>query len=231
MEEIKGRLNEAINYLAEVGLLNGKEIVKDIAAKTGFHPGKVREARRGIRRSLTEKFVERFCMVYGNVLSSQWIWYGVGDMLKSNEEISTSQKNQKMVKLPSDSDETTRPRLPVAAEAGHLTEFIDGVMSYQCEHLPVIRRFPDYDFTVLIRGNSMEPKYEGGDEIALKKATIIEWGKDYVLDTADGPIFKKIYDADENIRCVSYNKEEYPDFFIPKSSIYGYYKFVGLIRI
>ena len=126
--------------------------------------------------------------------------------------------------------ENTKPRLPVTAAAGHLSEYVEGVMRHQCEEIPIVRVFPSYDFTMIIRGNSMEPKYEGGDEIALRKANIIEWGKEYVLDTEDGAIFKRIYDEGDNIRCVSYNSEEYPDFLVPKSSIYGFYKQVGLLR-
>ena len=225
--ERKERFEEAINYLFNKNLMDAKDINKDISNKTGLHINTVREARRGTDRALTEKFVKKFCLVYGNVISNVWIWDGTGEMLtQQNPEYRPS-----VTKLPSDFDDITRPRLPVTANAGHLTEFIEGVKSYQCERMPIIRRFPDYDFTMFIRGNSMEPKYEGGDEIALKKATIIEWGKDYVIDTEDGPIFKKIYDAEENIRCVSYNKEEYPDFLVPKSSIFGFYKFVGLVRI
>jgi phage repressor protein C with HTH and peptisase S24 domain len=126
----------------------------------------------------------------------------------------------------------TKPRLPVSAAAGSLAEYSQGVLREQCEQMPIIRNFPDYDYTMFIKGNSMEPKYESGDEIAIKKAEyIIEWGKDYVLDTQDGVIFKKIYEDGENIRCVSYNHEEYPDFLVPKSIIYGYYKFVGLVRV
>ena len=125
----------------------------------------------------------------------------------------------------------TRPRLPVYASAGRLTTYIEGVMRDQCEELPLIRNVSDYDFTMQIKGNSMEPKYESGDEIALKKAnTIIEWGKDYVLDTEDGVIFKKIYDDGDNIRCVSYNHDEYPDFLVPKTAIYGFYRFIALVR-
>ena len=130
------------------------------------------------------------------------------------------------VKLP------TKPRLPVSASAGSLSQYSQGVLLEQCEQMPIIRNFPDYDYTMFIKGNSMEPKYESGDEIAIKKAEfVIEWGKDYVLDTEDGVIFKKIYDEGANIRCVSYNHDEYPDFLVPKEIIYGYYKFVGLVRV
>ncbi len=127
----------------------------------------------------------------------------------------------------------TRPRIPIYASAGSLTIYADGITHPECEEMPLIRNIPDYDFTMIIKGNSMEPKYESGDEIALRKVTnIIEWGKDYVLDTTDGAIFKKIYEQDEeNIRCVSYNNQEYPDFIVPKASVFGYYRLVGLIRV
>jgi phage repressor protein C with HTH and peptisase S24 domain len=126
----------------------------------------------------------------------------------------------------------TKPRLPVSASAGSLSQYSQGVLLEQCEQMPIIRNFPDYDYTMFIKGNSMEPKYESGDEIAIKKAEfIIEWGKDYVLDTEDGVIFKKIYEEGDNIRCVSYNHEEYPDFLVPKEIILGFYKFVGLVRV
>lgn len=126
----------------------------------------------------------------------------------------------------------TKPRLPVSAAAGSLAEYSQGVMLEQCEQMPIIRNFPDYDYTMFVKGNSMEPKYESGDEIAIKKAEyVIEWGKDYVLDTQDGVIFKKIYEEGDNIRCVSYNHDEYPDFLVPKNIIFGYYKFVGLVRV
>ena len=147
-------------------------------------------------------------------------------ILKKAQQGKSKKDTTEVVRMP------TKPRLPVSAAAGSLSQYSQGVLLEQCEQMPIIRNFPDYDYTMFIKGNSMEPKYESGDEIAIKKAEfIIEWGKDYVLDTEDGVIFKKIYEEGDNIRCVSYNHEEYPDFLVPKEIIYGYYKFVGLVRV
>jgi phage repressor protein C with HTH and peptisase S24 domain len=78
----------------------------------------------------------------------------------------------------------------------------------------------------------MEPKYEGGDEIALKKVnSIIEPGKTYVLSTRDGAVLKRLYPDDKGVRCVSYNNEEYPDFYVSGDDVLGVYRVVGLIRI
>lgn len=125
----------------------------------------------------------------------------------------------------------TKPRIPMSAAAGAVGGFADSIKPYDCEQIPVITAFSSYDYTMIVKGNSMEPKYEGGDEIAIKKVTdYIEWGKVYVLDTRDGAVIKRLYDSQDKYRCVSYNKE-YPDFEINKADVFGVYKVVGLIRI
>ena len=82
----------------------------------------------------------------------------------------------------------------------------------------------------------MSPKYERGDEIFFKKATFPEWGNDFLLDTDDGPKFKRIFPytnekGEECVRCASYNKEEFPDFIINMKNIHGFYRCVGVLRI
>jgi len=132
------------------------------------------------------------------------------------------------------SDRETRPRVPYTVQAGSLTEALEGVKISDCEQVPVINAFPKYDFTIIVKGNSMEPKYEGGDEIACKRVdetSFIQWGKPHVLDTAQGLVLKRIYEDGNKIRCSSYNSEEYPDFSIDKEEIYSISLVVGLIRI
>lgn len=127
----------------------------------------------------------------------------------------------------------TRPRIPYTAAAGTLTSAVEGVTPDQCEQIPRITAFPNYDFTIIIKGNSMEPKYEGGDEVACKRidnTSFIQWGKVHVLDTAQGIIIKRVYEDGDNIRCVSYNPE-YPDFSISKEEIYSMSLIVGLLRM
>lgn len=128
-------------------------------------------------------------------------------------------------------DVETRPRIPTSVAAGTLMGFADAIKEYDCDRQPVIRNFPTYDYTIQIKGDSMEPKFEGGDEVAIKKVTsFVEWGKTYVLDTRDGAVIKRIFDNGDSYRCVSFNKE-YPDFNVPKTDVIGVYKVVGLIRV
>lgn len=145
-------------------------------------------------------------------ISMPWLIYGKGSML-NNDSVET------------------HPRIPMSVAAGTLCGFADCVNSCDCEQIPVIKAFPKYDYTIIVKGDSMEPKFAGGDEIAISKVTdFIEWGKTYVLDTRDGAVLKRLYNADDKYRCVSYNNE-YPDFEVRKSDVFGVYRVVGLIRV
>lgn len=127
----------------------------------------------------------------------------------------------------------TRPRIPYNAAAGTLTEAMDGVTEFQCEQLPVISAFPRYDFTIRITGKSMEPEYFAGDEVAclrVNEKQFLQWGRVHVLDTTQGIVIKRIYDAGESILCRSYNPE-FPDFSIPKENIRSYNLVVGSLRL
>lgn len=157
-------------------------------------------------------------------LNKDWLLTGEGPMIVEAPGVGPAATAPKTAN-------DTRPRIPMAVAAGTLSGFAEGVSLSDCELVPVIKAFPEYDYTMIVKGNSMEPKFEGGDEIAIRKVQgIIEWGKAYVLDTRDGAILKRLYDSGGCYRCVSYNPE-YPDFEISKESVFGVYKVVGLIRI
>lgn len=126
-----------------------------------------------------------------------------------------------------------RPRIPLNAAAGSLTHAMTGVTIDDCEQIPIISVFPDYDFTIFIKGDSMFPRYESGDEVACKRidaSHFLQWGKVHVLDTTQGVIIKRIYDAGDNIRCNSFNPD-YSDFEVPKSEIFSISLVVGLLRV
>ena len=151
-------------------------------------------------------------------VDANWLLMGLGEMLKPINNNSLT---------------ITKPRIPYTAAAGSITNAMDGIKEYDCEQIPVVSAFPNYDFTIIIKGDSMEPKYEGGDEVACKRVdgtSFIQWGKVHVLDTAQGIVIKRIYEDGDKIKCVSYNPE-YPPFSIDKSEIYSISLVVGLLRI
>ena len=126
----------------------------------------------------------------------------------------------------------TRPHVDLYA-AGGGNEVLDGVTLSQCEQMPVVTILPRYDFTMRVTGESMQPQIRPGDVVAcmrIDEPTFLQWGRIHVLSTTQGIVIKKIFDAGDGIRCVSFNKD-YPDFVIPKQEIYSFNLVVGLIRL
>ena len=128
--------------------------------------------------------------------------------------------------------EGTRPHVDLYATGGG-NEVLDGVTLAQCEQVPVVPMLPRYDFTMRVTGESMQPQIRPGDVVAcmrIDEPTFLQWGRIHVLSTSQGIVVKKIFDAGDGIRCVSFNKD-YPDFVIPKQEIYSFNLVVGLIRL
>ena len=173
----------------------------------------------------SEEVIEKFCAALG--INEEWIKTGDGEIYDSDQSLINKAAFKKhMEALP------TRPRLPKNTSDGHLDQYYGkGKKRMLCQEKPIITQFVDYDFSLILKNNRMTPKYDRGDELFFRKSEIIEWGNDYLLDTAEGAKFKKIKDEGDVVRCISYNKEEFPDFVVPKKLIYGYYRLVGVLRI
>ena len=190
---------------------------REFANKIGRLPANLSQILNGERhipRSLAADIIKAFPNV-----RKDWLVFGEGEMHEG--EFTESFRNIL----------DTRPRLPKSISGGHLEDYYMGSKRAECQEKPFISIFPDYDFSLILKNNRMSPKYERGDELYFKKSTIIEWGNDYLLDTSEGPKFKKILPDEEGVRCVSYNKEEFPEFIVPKTMIFGYYRLVGSTRV
>lgn len=211
MLTVKERL---IAFIKEKGLSQSR-FEKSVGLSNGF----VNNISKGIGADKLQKIL----CVYPD-LNSIWLLTGEGGMLKKDSEKPSHFGDLK---------KNTRPRIPYDAAAGTLTETIEGVTEYQCEEVPVISAFPRYDFTIRVVGRSMEPEYFAGDEVAclrVNEKRFLQWGRVHVLDTTQGVIIKRIYDAGDCIVCRSYNPE-FPDFSIPKEDIRSYNLVVGSLRL
>ncbi len=240
------RLKTAYSYLMSKGIAHKQQ---DVVNKMKKPKSSVSSAFNGDPRYLTKGFVNDFIKTYDGIFSFDWIWDGIGDMIVSDKVVKNNNENNSnigagtqtnnyygcdddaVIQLP---DIETRPHIPYTAAGGVLTEVLDGISESNCERRPKINVLPDYDFTITVKGDSMEPKYEGGDDVACKridKTSFIQWGKTHVLNTSQGIIIKRIYDDGDRIKCVSYNTEAYPAFSIDKREIYSISLVVGLIRM
>ena len=199
-----------------LNLIHSEKVTqRAFAIAIGRQPNNVYQVLTG-ERHFPRGFCSDILKAYPKV-NRDWLVFGDGTMYGEEENVN----------VPTE----TRPRLPKSGSGGHLEDYYKGEKRVLCQEKPIITQFSEYDFSLIVKNNRMSPKYERGDELFFKKSTIIEWGNDYLLDTPEGSKFKKIFDDGNSVRCVSYNKEEYPEVSIPKNMILGYYRLVGVIRI
>ena len=204
------------------------------AEKTGINPTNLNQIMLGKRKvsaSIPPKINNAFPEV-----RLDWILYGEGEMYAKDQHLSDKTAiRDHMSLLP------TRPRLPKSTE-GFVEDYNKGKKRVLCTERPIIYNLVDYDFSLILKNNRMSPKYERGDELFFKETNIIkddldpEWGEEFLLDTDNGLRFKRIYPAEDKhgrecFRCVAYNREEYPDFLVLRSSIHAIYRCVGALRI
>lgn len=208
---MKKRLIEFLSYLG-IGQLKFEENV-------GLSRGYVNK----IGDNITVKSLDKISSIYPE-LNINWLKTGEGDMIISKKEQQAA---------PIKTGVETRPRIPLNAAAGSLAVAMDGVSSNDCELMPVVAAFQKYSYTILVKGDSMNPQFQSGDELAclqLRAGTFIQWGNYHVLDTEQGIIVKRIYEDGDYIVCKSDNQELYKDFKILKTEIYNIGKVIGMLR-
>lgn len=177
-------------------------------------------------------------------ISEEWLISEKGEMLKTNrisrhnsvDEVPLVEYKSNDIpqvnQIPELQNIPTRPRIPLDAAAGSLSVALQSIAESDCVRMPVIPTLPSYDFTIVARGDSMTPEILSGDELAcrfINENGFIQWGRTHVLDTAQGVVVKRIFDANDTILCRSSNPN-YPDFPVPKDDIYHLALVVGLVR-
>lgn len=157
-------------------------------------------------RAITETYGVRY----------NWLLTGEGPMTDNHEKATPTPVR-------------TKPHIIQTAAAGILSTELQA----ECQKMPEVAFMPRYDFTIEVRGDSMEPEYVSGDILACRdvsRNSFLQWGKAHVLATDQGIIVKRIYDAGDCIRCVSDNAT-YHDFVIPRNCIHSIAMVLGLVRL
>lgn len=119
------------------------------------------------------------------------------------------------------------PLLPLSAQGGSLNDFVISMSDKDCEK--IISPISDADFAISISGDSMAPEYPNGCQILIKRINeraFIEWGRDYVLDTCNGVVIKRLTPSlkEGYVRCVSLNPDPvYAPFDVSLQDVYGIY--------
>ena len=203
-------------YMTQKGINDNKMTVD-----AGLSIGLIGKAKKN-GKGMSSVNIEKILLAYPD-LNPNWLLTGEGEMCKP-----THSEKSVLPSTPVD----TRPRIPFEAAAGALSLATQSVTESQCERFPLIPGFAKYDFTIIVRGDSMEPEFRSGDELAcqmLRERGYIQWGRPYIIDSIDGVVLKRIHDAGDEILCTSDNPR-YGDFKIPKNEINHLALIVGMIR-
>lgn len=171
-----------------------------------------------IKKSIASDTIVKISKAYPE-LNIDWLLEGEGEMIKNV----------------SDNEESTFyiPLMPVVATGGVLTEFSEGVIPDNCEHIR--SPFDHADIAVPIRGDSMSPEYPNGSIVFVKRINpnaFVEWGKVYVLCTCNGNIVKEVHPADDSqhIVCRSLNPfHPVADFTVDTADIYSWWIVLGCV--
>lgn len=143
-------------------------------------------------------------------ISPKWLLLGEGPMV-------TPQKKDESSTI------TRLPLIPIEAFAG------PGLPTYEDERIEeyyTVTDFKQSDFLIRVKGDSMTPKYTGGDLVACKvvskeKSYFLQWGRVYVIYTdSQGVMIKRVQPSEKEgyIKCVSDNAK-YPPFDVPMDDI------------
>lgn len=140
-------------------------------------------------------------------LDLNWLFTGLGKMLKTSDQPKPTAHSL--------------PLIPAEAFAG------PGLPSYEDERIEdfyTVTEFKNSDFLIRVKGDSMVPKYNGGDIVACKKVKdifFLQWNRAYVILTrSQGIMIKRVQPSEKEgyIKCVSDN-ERYAPFDVPTDDI------------
>lgn len=173
-------------------------------------------------------------------INCEWLLTGEGDMLKSPSTPSSpstpidERPTEPAHHVPENSKEGI-PLIPLSAMAGAFTGDDNGVIEYECERY-VIPAFKGADFLMPVKGDSMQPTYYSGDLVACQRVPLndlfFQWNKTYVLDTAQGPLIKRIRrGSDEQHVLIVSDNPEYEPFELSKDQFHGVALVRGLVRL
>ena len=202
MREFKTRLMEFARKRYDMGQTRFEE-------KCGIHPGTISAIKSN---GPTAAIVTKIAFSCPE-LNLNWLFTGKGEMISGTEKEEREEK----------AETASLPLIPFDAVAGHGSPVYE---DERIENFYQVSEFRDCDFLIRVKGDSMCPKFTGGDLLACKKIPISEvyffqYGRCYVILTrSQGAMVKRIQPSEKEgwIKCVSENTN-YAPFDVPLDDI------------
>lgn len=207
------RLQEAYDLLRDKGVVH---TISEFASALGKTHSAISNALVARGRVMTIGLLQRVADVYSDYLNKDYLLTGQGNI----EAI----------------DKSLKPHYPATVSAGVLSGDITNVKESDVEYEPIIKRMPQYDYTIDVSGHSMEPTYSDNGIVACRKLynkEDIKPGRAYVIATKEGAVLKRIVSQTlSTIRVVSDNPDpKYKPYSIDKDLILSIDEVVGSVNI
>lgn len=189
-------IRERLTRFAEA---QGFRSLGGLEKECGFQKNTLTKNREGINSNTLKRIVDKYPQ-----LSLDWVILGKGEELRE-----VTQQPHSL------------PLIPYEAFAG------PGLPAFEDERVEdfyTVTEFRNSDFLIRVKGDSMTPKFNGGDLVACKKVTqayFFQWGRVYVIYTeSQGIVIKRVEPSDKEgcIQCVSDNPK-YAPFDVPMEDI------------
>ena len=200
MQDFKKRLVEFARARYDMGQTRFEEMC-------GIHPGTISAIKSNGPTAAIVTKISSTCPE----LNLNWLFSGKGEMVVGNEKKRKEPEGHSL------------PLIPTQAFAG------PGLPTYEDERVEdfyTVTEFKESDFLIRVKGDSMTPKYNGGDIVACKKVCLdklyfLQWNRAYVIYTeSQGIMIKRVQPSEKErcIKCVSDN-EKYAPFDVPVDDI------------
>jgi len=218
----KHYLNELLSYLK----MNETDFAKSLDDVSRIKINHVLNFRNGISSQLANKIIAK----YENV-SFDWLRYGIDPMLIDKPIYLSLERNAQQRNLIPFYDD-------VCTIGGNKEIAANGAASRPVEYIDTGDWFNNATAAIRHYGDSMV-EYPPGCILALKEVQefrLIIPGKDYVIDTVEGRITKKVRLIPEGIRAYSTNEDKYDDgelihqpFDVPFELIHKIFEVLGYV--
>lgn len=161
-------------------------------------------------------------------INKSWLLNGDAPMLNPQSDIKPD------VAYKDPSAITYIPLIPADAFAGPIARLLEnGVTDSDCRS--IISPVAGAEMAIPVSGDSMEPAIHDGSILYIGRINdraFIPWGNIMVVDTENGALVKELYpvEGDNSVIQARSLNTKYPPFNIPKSSIRGIYRVLGIAK-
>lgn len=200
---------------------------KTFSERLGYaRPQLMYDIQKGKTKRISSELADKITSVFPEINPS-WLLADKGPMLNTEEESTPTTADKELLA-------TYIPLIPADAFAGPIARLLEtGVTDNDCRS--IISPVAGAEMAIPVSGDSMEPTIHDGSILYIARINdraFIPWGNIMVVDTENGALVKELYpvDNDNSVLQARSLNAKYPPFNIPKSSIRGIYRVLGIAK-